>query len=118
MEIRSYKDLLVWQRGMDLVELIYQLTKKLPASEQWGLISQMRSAAISIPSNIAEGYGRQSTGSYKHFLAISRGSLCDLETQVILCERLNYLGNADTEKILDEINQINKMLTAMISKIK
>jgi four helix bundle protein len=70
MEIRSYKDLIVWQRGMTLVELIYIVTKKLPASEQWGLISQMRSAVVSIPSNIAEGYGRQSTGSYRQFLAI------------------------------------------------
>ncbi|MBS1114237.1 MAG: four helix bundle protein, partial [Nitrospirae bacterium] len=70
MEIRSYRELLVWQRGMDLVELIYKFTENLPAREQWGLSSQMRRASISVPANIAEGYGRQSSGNYKQFLSI------------------------------------------------
>jgi four helix bundle protein len=84
--VNSYKDLLVWQRGMDLVVTVYQITARLPASEQFGLISQMRRSAISVPSNIAEGYGRQATGEYRHHLSIARGSLLELETQLVLSE--------------------------------
>jgi len=118
MKIRSYKDLMVWQRSMDLVESIYRITEKLPAKEQWGFLSQMRRAAVSVPSNIAEGYGRQSSGNYIQFLSISRGSLLELETQIELCIRLKYLTRIDSEKILNEIMEINKMLTSLISKIK
>ena len=77
---------------MDLVEVIYRLTAGLPASEQFGLTAQMRRSAISIPSNIAEGYGRQATGEYRHHLSFSRGSLLELETQAMLCFRLKYLA--------------------------
>ena len=118
MAIRSYKDLMVWQRSMDLVESIYRITDKLPAKEQWGLVSQMRRAAVSVPSNIAEGYGRQSSGNYIQFLSISRGSLLELETQLELCIRLQYFTRIDSEKILNETMEINKMLTSLISKIK
>jgi four helix bundle protein len=117
MGIRSYRDLLVWQRGMDLVELIYKITEKLPVGEQWGLTSQMRRASISVPANIAEGYGRQSSGNYKQFLSISRGSLLELETQVELCIRLKYLQKTDAELILNIIMEISKMLTSLISKL-
>ena len=118
MRIRSYKDLMVWQRSMDLVELIYRITERLPANEQWGLISQMRRSAVSVPSNIAEGYGRQSSGHYIQFLSISRGSLLELETQIELCIRLKYLTRIDSEKVLNDIVEINKMLTSLICKIK
>jgi four helix bundle protein len=118
VEIRSYRDLLVWQRGMDLVELIYKFTENLPAREQWGLSSQMRRASISVPANIAEGYGRQSSGNYKQFLSISRGSLLELETHVELCIRLKYLKKTDGELLLNIIIEISKMLTSLISKIK
>ena len=114
MAIRSYKDLMVWQRSMDLVESIYRITDKLPAKEQWGLVSQMRRAAVSVPSNIAEGHGRHSSGSYNQFLSISRGSLLELETQLELCIRLQYFTRIDSEKILNEIMEINKMLTSLI----
>jgi four helix bundle protein len=83
-KISSYKDLIVWQRSMDLVESIYQETSEFPSAEQWGLISQMRRAAVSVPSNIAEGYGKQATGNYRQHLSIARGSLLELETQVLL----------------------------------
>jgi four helix bundle protein len=118
MKIRSYKDLMVWQRSMDLVESIYRITEKLPAKEQWGLVSQMRRAVVSVPSNIAEGYGRQSSGNYIQFLSISRGSLLGLETQIELCIRLKYIAQIDSEIILNDIIEINKMLTSLISKIK
>jgi four helix bundle protein len=115
--INSYKDLIVWQRGMDLVETVYQITAKLPASEQWGLISQTRRAAVSVPSNIAEGYGRQATGEYRHHLSIGRASLLELETQVLLCHRLKYVTEADSKPILEEIDAISKMLASLISKL-
>jgi four helix bundle protein len=115
--VTSYKDLLVWQRGMDLVETVYRLTATLPASEQFGLIAQMRRSAVSIPSNIAEGYGRQATGEYRHHLLISRGSLLELETQLLLCRRLKYLLHSDTESTLNEITEISKMIGALISKL-
>lgn len=116
--IAGYRDLLVWQRSMNLVEAIYRATEKLPANEQWGLALQMRRASVSVPSNIAEGYGRQATGEYRHHLSIGRGSLLELETQVLLCQRLGYLGPEEVNSLLDEVQQISKMLATLISKIR
>jgi four helix bundle protein len=115
--ISSYKDLLVWQRSMDLVETIYRITAKFPPAEQFGLTSQMRRAAISVPSNIAEGYGRQATGEYRHHLSMGRGSLLELETQALLCRRLKYLEATAADGILSEIEAISKMLAALVSKL-
>lgn len=116
-KISSYKDLIVWQRSMDLVESIYQITSKFPSAEQWGLVSQMRRAAVSVPSNIAEGYGRQATGNYRHHLSIARGSLLELETQVLLSERLGYLRLDGAVTILAEIEEISRMLATLVSKL-
>jgi four helix bundle protein len=115
--INSYKDLLVWQRGMNLVEVVYVLTKRLPASEQWGLTSQMRRSAVSVPSNIAEGYGRHATGEYRHRLSIARASLLELETQVLLCQRLEFLTETQSKPILGEIDDISKMLASLVTKL-
>ena len=116
--IQSHRDLLVWQKSIDLVEAIYRITQKLPSHEQFGLISQLRRAAVSIPSNIAEGYGRQSSGNYRQFLSISRGSLLEVETQIDICLRLGYLTTMDTESVLNTITELSKMLTSLISKIR
>jgi four helix bundle protein len=102
---------------MDLVEVIYRLTAGLPASEQFGLTAQMRRSAISIPSNIAEGYGRQATGEYRHHLSFSRGSLLELETQAMLCFRLKYLAEDQLNPVLKQIAEISKMLGSLISKL-
>lgn len=102
---------------MDLVEIIYRLTAGLPASEQFGLTAQMRRSAISIPSNIAEGYGRQATGEYRHHLSFSRGSLLELETQAMLCFRLKYLAEDQLNPVLKQIAEISKMLGSLISKL-
>ena len=115
--ITGYKDLLVWQRSMELVEVIYAVTARLPANEQFGLIAQMRRAAISVPSNIAEGYGRQATGEYRHHLLISRGSLLEIETQILLCQRLNYMDQHIIDPVMEEISAISKMLGSLISKL-
>ena len=115
--ITSHKDLLVWQRSMDLVETVYRLTGSFPAGEQFGLVSQMRRAAVSVPSNIAEGYGRQATGEYRHHVSIGRGSLLELETQILLARRLKYLQPADVEPVLKEIDEISRMLATLVSKL-
>jgi four helix bundle protein len=115
--VNSHKDLFIWQRSMDLVESIYRLTASLPASEQFGLIAQMRRSAVSVPSNIAEGYGRQATGEYRHHLLICRGSLLELETQLLLCRRLKYSSEQEIDPLLTEITEISKMLGSLIAKL-
>ncbi len=116
-KVSSHKDLLIWQRSMDLVETIYRMTAKFPPGEQWGLTSQMRRAAVSVPSNIAEGYGRQATGEYRHHLSMGRGSLLELETQILLCRRLKYLEADDAEPLLTEIEELSRMMATLISKL-
>lgn len=93
---------------MELVVTVYRLILKLPQDERRGLMSQMRRAAVSVPSNIAEGYGRQATGEYRHHLSISRGSLLELETQLLVCEKVGYLENLQTQPVLEEIQLISK----------
>jgi four helix bundle protein len=103
---------------MNLVEAVYRLSFKFPATEQWGLISQMRRAAVSVPSNIAEGYGRQATGEYHHHLSTGRGSLLELETQVLLSLRLGYVGESHAQIMLRDIEEISKMLGSLINKLR
>jgi len=103
---------------MYLVIEVYVLTKKLPKDERFGLISQMQRSALSITSNIAEGYGRSHRGDYLHHLSIARGSLCELETQIIIAGRLKYLTNAEAKKAWDLCQSCGKMFTSMIRKLK
>ncbi|MGE3182459.1 MAG: four helix bundle protein [Phycisphaerae bacterium] len=116
--LRTYKDLLVWQRSFELVARIYEVPRKLPDEEKFRLISQMRRAAVSIPSNIAEGYARDSTRDYVRLLWIAKGSLAELETQVMLSKRLALLGETDTETILNELGDIERMLAALVRKLR
>ncbi|HEX3150288.1 MAG TPA: four helix bundle protein [Gemmataceae bacterium] len=95
MPLQSYRELNVWQRAMDLVESVYQIGNRLPKTERFGLTSQMQRAAVSVPANIAEGYGRAHRGDYLRFLSIARGSLCEVETYLILVQRLNYIPVED-----------------------
>ena len=118
MPIQSYRELEVWKQSMDLVIEVYFLSKKLPKDERFGLISQMQRSAISIPSNIAEGYGRTHRGDYLHHLSIARGSLCELETQIIIAGRLKYLTKAEAKKSWDLCQACGKMFTTMIQKLK
>ena len=113
-----YKDLTVWQKAMDLTTEIYRLTQKLPKEELYGLTNQLRRAAVSIPSNIAEGNGRASTGDYVRFLIMARGSNAEVETQLLLSVRLDYLTQSDIEETLSLNDEIGKMLTAMIKKLR
>jgi|TARA_A100001011_G_scaffold260757_1_gene269259 four helix bundle protein len=115
--IQSYKDLLIWQKGVALVKSVYLLCEQLPKEEVYGLQSQMKRAAISIPSNIAEGYGRNYTQNYVQCLRIARGSLLELETQLIISKELKLVGNKLYQKVQGLITEENKMLNAFIKSI-
>ena len=114
--LKSYKELLVWQKSMNMVTQIYDLTKTFPEEEKFGLISQMRRCSVSIPSNIAEGWGRLSRKNYIQFLRISRGSLYELETQILITKQLNYIN--DSESVENLIIEISKMLNSLIKKLE
>ena len=114
MTLQSYRDLEVWQRSMDLVEEIYLLTKLLPKTELFGLTSQMRRAAISIPSNIAEGYGRIHRKEYVHHLSFAQGSLQETETQLQITVRLEYLDRDQVKKAWNLMQDVGKMLRRLI----
>lgn len=115
--IRNYKDLLVWQKGLQLVKQIYLLTQSFPAEEKFGLTAQMRRAAVSVPSNIAEGQARQTTGEFVQFLAIAKGSLAELETQLILSAELGFCNEGEAAAVLEVITQLQKMLSSLKSKL-
>lgn len=115
-EAKSYKRLIVWQKSIYLVNEVYIATNKLPSEERFGLISQMRRSAVSVPSNIAEGYKRKSRGEYLQFLSIADASLAELETQIIIC-RTNY-SNIDFVKSESLIVELQKMLFVLIKKLK
>ena len=115
--MKTYRDLIVWQKAMQMVTNIYQLTGDFPKNELYGLTSQIRRCAISIPSNIAEGYGRNSTDDYLRFLNISRASLYELQTQLEISFNLNFLVKADFEKIYEATREIERMLSSLIIKI-
>ena len=116
-EIKSYKDLLIWQKGIQLVKEIYLICKDLPKDEVFGLQSQMKRAAISIPSNIAEGYVRNYTQNYIQFIKIARGSLLELETQIIITKELDFINEDKFDEIINLITEENKMLNAFIKSI-
>ncbi len=118
MPINDYKDFIVWQKAMDLVVEVYRLTKTLPKYETYGLSDQMRRAAVSIPSNIAEGQGRNSTSEFIRFLNIARGSHSELDTQLQICVRLGYANETNTETALNLSKEIGKMLSSLIRKLK
>jgi len=115
--IKSYKDLLIWQKGIVIVKEIYLLCADFPQNEIYGLQSQMKRASISIPSNIAEGYGRNYTQNYIQFLKIARGSLLELETQIIISKELHLVTEDKFTSIISLITEENKMLNAFIKSI-
>jgi len=116
--VKSFEDLLVWQQGRRLVKEVYLLTKILPAEEKFGLISQMRRAAVSVPLNIAEGHSRNSRKEYLHFLSISVGSLAELKTLFILCVDLEYLSPEKIISVQDLLDKTVKMIRNLQRKLK
>nr|WP_298654918.1 four helix bundle protein [uncultured Flavobacterium sp.] len=117
--ISSYKDLLIWKKGIVLVVKVYQLTKAFPSEELYALTSQIKRASVSIPSNIAEGYGRNTDKSFSHFIDISRGSLCELETQLIIAKELGFVVDFELyNEILELIIEESKMINAFSKSLK
>ncbi|MEA2040077.1 MAG: four helix bundle protein [Thermodesulfobacteriota bacterium] len=115
--IKTYRDLIVWQRSMVLVNEIYKISKKFPNDEIYGLISQIRRCAVSIPSNMAEGYGRNSTNDYIHFLRIATGSLYELQTQMEISLNLNYIDRSEFDELYKLSREIERMLSSLIRRL-
>jgi four helix bundle protein len=115
--MNSYRDLIVWQKSMHLVTLIYKLITKLPEDEKFGLTSQIKRSAVSIPSNIAEGYGRNYRKDYSRFLQISRGSLYECQTQLEITINLSFINVDDTKEINELSLEVEKMLNSLIKKL-
>jgi len=113
----SYRDLKVWQRSMKLALSIYATTSEFPKQELYGLVSQMRRAAVSIPSNIAEGKGRMTDRERAHFYLQARGSLLELETQILIARELNYMPEAEAGVLLESSEEIGKMLNGLVQAI-
>ena len=115
---RGFRDLLVWQKSMLLVKQIYSMTRQFPGDERFGLTSQMRRAAVSIPSNIAEGQARHSTGEFVQFISNAEGSVAELETQLEIAADLGYCTAAQKELVLSLAEEIRKMLNALRRKLQ
>jgi four helix bundle protein len=116
--IKSYKDLLVWKEAIALVEQVYAITKKFPKEEIYGLVNQMRRSAVSIPSNIAEGRSRQYGNEFKQFLYISIGSCSELETQLIIAEKLGYIEKSEQDLLLEKLDYIGRMIRNLIKNLR
>jgi len=114
---RSYKDLLVWQKGIELAKIVYRVTRNYPSEEKFGLVAQMRRAAVSIPSNLAEGQARHTTGEFVQFISHAEGSVAELDTQLILSIELMFCTEANIEEAFRLINELRKMLNVLRRKL-
>lgn len=113
MQIRSFRDLREWQAGIELVQIVYTLTSKFPRSEVYGLASQMQRAAVSVPSNIAEGHARESTKEYLQHLSIAQASLAERETQLEIAKLLNYISESEATNLVEKIWSLGRQLFAL-----
>ena len=118
MRVNSYRDLQVWQKATDLVVECYHLSRRLPKNETYGLVSQIQRAAVSIPANIAEGHGREHLGDYLHHLSTATGSLMELETPLIIANKLDYLKERELEAVLLRTAEVSRMLTGLTKALK
>lgn len=116
--MNSYKELKIWQRSFDVANLILPLTVDFPKEHKFGLAAQMNRAAISVPSNIAEGFNRKGTKEYIQFLSIALGSLAELETQILIAQKQSFIPPSNANFLLDECDEIGKMIRSMIKKLK
>ena len=113
MSVKSYKELIVWQKAIDLTIMVYQHTKLFPKDEIYGLRQQLRRASVSIPSNIAEGQCRSTTKDFLHFLAIARGSLAEVETQVLISQRLAFFSEEHANELFDRVNEVGRLISGL-----
>jgi four helix bundle protein len=117
-EIRSYRDLLVWQKGIGLVTKVYEATKRFPREEIYGLTSQMRRCAVSIPSNIAEGHGRSTRKEYLRYLEIGLGSLFELQTQLVIARNLTFLESSSCTELELQARELERMLSSLLRSLR
>ena len=115
--MHNYNNLQIWQQAMDLLEEIYKLTASFPIEEKFGLVSQMTRAAVSIPSNIAEGAGRNSDKDFAHFISIAIGSLYELNTQIVLSERLGYIDQSQSQELQKKLDNLQRKSVSFKSKL-
>jgi len=118
MSIESYQDLIVWQKAMDLAEQCYLATRRFPKEELFGMTSQIRRASSSIPANIAEGWGRGTTGEYVQFLRVEKGSTKELETRLLLCRRVGLLTTDQASPLLSLLSEISRMIISLIGSLR
>jgi four helix bundle protein len=118
MAVQTYRDLIVWKRSIDLVTDVYRCTSKFPKEEVYGLTSQLRRAAVSIPSNIAEGQGRHSAGEFRQFLGQARGSLFEVETQILIAQQLGYLGEQEADCLLQATGEVGRILNGLYASLR
>ncbi len=116
-EVQSYRDLLFWQKGVELVKKIYQLTREFPTEERFGQANQMQSSATSIPSNIAEGQARQHTNEFRQFLFVALGSIAELDTQIVIAQSLGYIAEEDAQDLSGSIVELQKMIHSLIRRL-
>lgn len=117
-EIHSFRDLKAWQKSLDLSQRLYCITQSFPKHEMFGLVQQIRRASVSVPANIAEGWGRGSTPDYVRFLRTSRGSLCEIETEVHLAQRLGYLPPLEMDRLLKDVEECSRILQGLIASLE
>jgi four helix bundle protein len=118
MAVKEYKDLIAWQKAIALVTEIYRASNSFPRDEVYGLTSQLRRAAVSVPSNIAEGQGRATTGEFIQFLCHARGSLFEVETQVIVANNLDYFSDAQLEALIEKVSELGRVLNGLITSLQ
>ncbi len=118
MTDRTYQDLELWQRSMDLVVECYEATKRFPDREAFGLTSQLQRAAVSVPANVAEGHGRQHRTEFVQHLSIAYGSLAEVETHIQIAQRLTYLSTSDAGKLLDRTGEVGRLLNGLLRYLR
>ena len=115
--VRSYRDLKIWQKGIELAKMVYALTRKFPKYETYGLADQLRRSAVSVPSNIAEGQARQHTGEFRQFLYMALGSLAEVDTQIVIALEMSYITDEEAGAIQSLIIELQKMIHALIARL-
>ncbi len=118
MAVKDYRELIAWQKAMNLVERVYRVTENFPKHEIYGLTSQLRRAVVSIPSNIAEGQGRSTTRDFMHFLAIANGSLKEVETQILISQRLGYVREPQISELIRLTTEVGRITSGLMNSLK
>lgn len=118
MQVKSYQDLIAWQKAISLVTEVYTITAQFPGHEVYGLTSQLRRASVSIPSNIAEGHGRATKGEYLQFLGHARGSLCEVQTQIFIARRLGYISSELEHNVIATTDEVGRILNGLVGSIQ